>query len=475
MKRFLFIVGIGCFLSRGLLGFDCRNSIVKVFTTFNEYNYESPWSPPIQLSGSGSGFIIEGDRIVTNAHVVSEGVFIRVKLDQDATSYPCQVEWIGHDCDLAILKVEDPLFFVGTVPLEISNEMASLQDEVIVCGFPVGGERLSITKGIISRTEETEYVHGRNFLLTTQIDAAINPGNSGGPVISKNKVVGVAHQGFFFAQNIGYMIPAPIIQHFIQEVKQCCYNGFPSSGIKIQTMENQMLRNYYQMKKHHSGVLIIDVKKDSILSNTLLVGDILLTIDGIPIANDGRVALQKGVILPFTYLFSLKFYGETVELKVLRNGKIVSINALINQKQISSSTNSKIKLDNRPPYFIIGGLVFQTSEKDYVNSWFNRNKSSFREGIILSRVLPHEMNIGYQNISDQLVTTVNGKEIETMRDLIQAFETNKESFHHITTMSGLEIILDRLDVEQHGPQLLKNYLISSDRFLDGYDDMPLLS
>lgn len=308
-------------------------------------------------------------------------------------------------------------------------------------------------------------------MLTTQIDAAINPGNSGGPVISKGKVVGVAHQGFMFAQNIGYMIPAPILKHFIQEVNQCCYNGFPISGIKIQTMENPTLRNYYQMKKHHSGILIIDIRSDSFLSNILLAHDVLLAIDGIPIASDGRVTLQKGIRLPYTYLFSLKFYGESVELKVLRKGKIVNIDAMIEQKQISSSPVTKIKLDNRPSYFIFGGLVFQTLEKDYIKSWFNRNKTSSGEGIVISRVLPHEINIGYQNISDLLVISVNGKEINNMKDLIQAFETHEESFHHIVTLDGLEIILDRFDVEEQGTELLKKYLIPSDRFLDLSDDI----
>ena len=58
------------------------------------------------------------------------------------------------------------------------------QDSILVAGYPLGGDSLSITKGIVSRVTMTRYAHASNKLLGIQIDAAINPGNSGGPAFS---------------------------------------------------------------------------------------------------------------------------------------------------------------------------------------------------------------------------------------------------------------------------------------------------
>lgn len=66
-----------------------------------------------------------------------------------------------------------------------------------------GGDNISVTKGVVSRVEPTQYVHGATQLMAIQIDAAINPGNSGGPAIMGTKVVGVAFQNLSGAENIG--------------------------------------------------------------------------------------------------------------------------------------------------------------------------------------------------------------------------------------------------------------------------------
>jgi len=161
-----------------------NDSVVKIYSTAREFNYQIPWCPPITEQYYGSGFVIEGNLILTNAHVVADASFIEVQSATSNERYEAFVKVIGHDCDLAILEVEDPDFFIGKEPLTISNEIARQEDEVQVYGFPMGGNGLSVTRGIISRIELHYYVHAQALLLISQIDAPINPGNSGGPVMA---------------------------------------------------------------------------------------------------------------------------------------------------------------------------------------------------------------------------------------------------------------------------------------------------
>src|SRR6185436_73003 len=87
--------------------------------------------------------------------------------------------------------------FENVKPLTLGNEVPKLDTTVKVIGFPIGGERISVTRGVVSRVDYQEYTHsGVDQHLAIQIDAAINPGNSGGPVPQESNVVGVAFQGY---------------------------------------------------------------------------------------------------------------------------------------------------------------------------------------------------------------------------------------------------------------------------------------
>jgi len=133
------------------------------------------------------------------------------------------------------------------------GELPQLQDTVTAVGYPQGGDKLSITEGVVSRVELTSYSLTGRKLLTVQIDAAINPGNSGGPVVQNGKLVGIAMQRIQSAQNIGYMIPTPIINHFFNDLKDDRYDGFPILGIDYNKTENTTLRRYFKINKQEGG------------------------------------------------------------------------------------------------------------------------------------------------------------------------------------------------------------------------------
>src|SRR5665213_150564 len=216
-----------------------RKSLVKIFATVQYPNYWEPWRVGAQEEISGSGCIISGNRILTNAHVVSNQVFIQVLKEGDTKKYTAVRESVSHDSDLAVLKVLDKKFFKGTQPVKFGG-VPSLKDKVAVYGFPVGGEKLSITEGGISRIEVITYAHSQRSILGLQTDAAINPGNSGGPVFSGKKMVGVAFEDYRSnaAQNIGYIIPVPIIKKFLSEIRNGMGHDMPGLGVSAQNMEN---------------------------------------------------------------------------------------------------------------------------------------------------------------------------------------------------------------------------------------------
>src|SRR6202011_1228632 len=138
-----------------------------------------------------------------------------------------------------------------------------VQSTVDVFGYPIGGSRLSVTHGIVSRVDFQNYTYsGVDQHLAVQIDAAINPGNSGGPVLQDGKVVGVAFQGFSgdVAQNVGYMIPTPVIQHFLDDIKDGHYDRYMDLSIGIQNTLNPAMRKALGLKDDDRGVMVSSVQ-----------------------------------------------------------------------------------------------------------------------------------------------------------------------------------------------------------------------
>ncbi|MCK4911631.1 MAG: trypsin-like peptidase domain-containing protein, partial [Thermodesulfovibrionales bacterium] len=310
-----------------------KKAIVKVFTVTSTPDYYSPWTMGAPRRASGSGCVIEGGRILTNAHVVSNATFIQVQPYGSSKRYNAKVQHVSHESDLALLVVEEGDFFKGIRPLKFGG-LPEVLEEVLAYGFPLGGDSLSITKGIISRIEYQEYAHGGYFFLAGQIDAAINPGNSGGPVMQDGEVVGIVMQAYNSSQaeNIGYMIPTPLIHHFLDDLSDGSYDGFPEVGFSIQDMESPALKRKYGMSDEQTGVLVNKVFWNSPASDHIKAGDVLLKIDGHPIADDGSVEFRPNERVVFGYYSDLHQLGEDIRLTMLRDGKEVEVRFAMTQR-----------------------------------------------------------------------------------------------------------------------------------------------
>jgi S1-C subfamily serine protease len=111
---------------------------------------------------------------------------------------------------------------------------------ITIVGYPIGGSKISVSRGIVSRKEQSTYAHSEvDSHLVIQVDAAINPGNSGGPAIQNGKVAGVAFQVASKGENIGYIIPTSVVNHFLKDIEDGIYNGYVELGIQfVNTFNN---------------------------------------------------------------------------------------------------------------------------------------------------------------------------------------------------------------------------------------------
>jgi len=447
-----------------------KDSIVKIYTVAKIPNYSIPWNSRIRHS-HGSGSIISGNRILTNAHVVANETFIEVKRHGDTKRYEAEVEFISHQADLALLRVKDAHFFEGTKSLEL-GDLPKIQQKVTVYGFPMGGNSLSVTTGVVSRIEHNRYVHSGEMFLAIQIDAAINPGSSGGPAMSDGKIVGVVMQQIKKSQNIGYLVPSLVIKHFLEDVKDKKYDGFAHLGFATQKMQNESLRSLYKMPKQSSGVRIFDIAEVSSLYKLLREGDILTAIDGHKVENDGTVEFQPEQFTLFMYYVDQKQMGERVRLSVLREGKPKEIDVVLQNRADDDLLVDTLEHDVMPRYFIYDGYVFTPLTRNLLihsrstllhlreaaSKWASKERD---EVVLLLRVLADETNRGDHEFSLWVVDSVNGTKVKNFKAFEKMIAANKENYIVLRNEDGVEVVINRDNAKKADKRILQRYSIKS--------------
>src|SRR5215813_5277614 len=315
-----------------------QKSLVRITATAVDPDYKAPWNAGALERGVGAGFVITGNRIMTNAHVVANSRYVTVERDGDPNKYPAKVRFIANDCDLAVITVSAPDFFKNMLPLQFGG-IPALESTVSAYGYPIGGERMSVTTGIVSRVDFQLYTHSSiDQHLAIQISAQINPGNSGGPVMQDAKVVGVAFQGYSgdVAQGVAYMIPTPVIKRFIKDVTDGRYDGYVDLGMTYGKLQNPAQRKFLGLKDDGRGVLVQTVVQAGPCAKILRPGDVLLSIDNHPIASDGNVDLE-GEHVEMPEVVERKFKADNVKFDIWRDRQL---------------TSASVQLDTVPPYLM---------------------------------------------------------------------------------------------------------------------------
>jgi S1-C subfamily serine protease len=455
---------------------DARRSVVKIHVTIQPDDFTMPWQGGRPGRGSGSGFVISKRRILTNAHVVSNVRFLEVQKNNDPKRYPATVAYIGHDCDLAVLSVADPSFYADTRPLELADALPQLSDEVTAIGYPLGGDRISLTRGVVSRIDYNAYSHsGVDHHLVLQVDAAINPGNSGGPVLYRGRVVGLAFQGLVGAENIGYAIPVPVIRHFLDDIADGAYNEYPELGVAFLQARNAALRSDLALPADKTGVVVYYIDPFGSGRDRLRERDVLLSVDGHDIQNDGSVLLD-GTSVSFTELLERKQWGETVRFEVWRDGAQSAVTVPLNNPRDPFAFRQLY--DRRPEYLMLGGLVFSPLTRNYAQTMGfsddDSNNSQLvyalryaksdnlytnrEQFVVLIRRLAHPANTYADTFLNGIVSEANGRPVGSLRELKEALARPEGGFH-VIRFSGLDdmLVLDRKAADRAGAEIQARY------------------
>eukprot|EP01084_Bolivina_argentea_P275276 469427_1 len=442
-----------------------------------------------------------------NAHGVVDSTSIRVRKYGESKKYSAKIKYIGHECDLAVLTVDDDKFWKSRKDkqalkaIEFCDVRSILQDTITVLGYPKGGDDLSVTQGVVSRVGFTHYAHTLEHLLTIQIDAAINDGNSGGPCLDTNgRVVGVAFQGITDADNIGYCIPVRVVNHFMACKRANRSYVVPSLCLVYSPIENNAMKQYLKMEKKANeeddeyysddemqGILVAKIYPFTDAANKLKKEDVILEIDGVQIGDDGTINYGKNSRIDLNYMITNKFDGDCVSLKVLREGEVLDIEVILNKHK----PLCPVHLFNDPvEYFIFGGLVFIALSRPYLqhkfghDTWLKKTPSTLKyiyyhrmkefedqQCIVLSQVLASDITVGYHSYKHYVLDTIDDDQHNKPRNIKhlarcvdhKCSNRDANAFIKFKFTSEHMIVLNIQQGIDATPQILKRHKIEYDR------------
>uniref|UniRef100_A0A7S3JXR5 Protease Do-like PDZ domain-containing protein n=1 Tax=Aureoumbra lagunensis TaxID=44058 RepID=A0A7S3JXR5_9STRA len=435
---------------------------VKVYVTCVEPDYTQPWSVFLEEECTGSGFVVRLSEeklvIVTNQHVVASATEIRLRKYGGVQKYRAMLALSAHTADLALLDVEDANFWKDMAPLKL-GALPRLYENVVCLGFSFPGENACVTRGIVSRVDTMSYVRGAEELLVLQVDSAVNSGNSGGPALDDSGcVAGVAFSSYAgSADNIGYVIPTAIVHNVLNDYlsllstihqaakkkKKLRWAGLCNLGLGVQTCENPAFRKRKQMSLDQTGVCINRVARLGCgHAAGICVGDILLSIDSIAVANDGTVPLRNSERVGCEHLISSKRIGTQISLQILRDG--IPLNLHVTLSPLPRLVPLCDGFDAAPSYVIIAGLVFMSlsapllsalSDDDdddddddtenkvdlrYLADVLDADKADPETQIVVwTQIISHDVNHGYNGLCRRLprLRALNGTPVINLAHL----------------------------------------------------------
>ncbi|MER2459735.1 serine protease HtrA [Bacillus subtilis] len=293
-------------------------------------------------SGSGSGVIFKKENgkayIITNNHVVEGASSLKVSL-YDGTEVTAKL--VGSDSltDLAVLQISDD--HVTKVANFGDSSDLRTGETVIAIGDPLGKDlSRTVTQGIVSGVDRTVSMStsaGETSINVIQTDAAINPGNSGGPLLNTDgKIVGINSMKISEddVEGIGFAIPSNDVKPIAEELLSKGQIERPYIGVSMLDLE-QVPQNYQEGtlglfgSQLNKGVYIREVASGSPAEKAgLKAEDIIIGLKGkeIDTGSELRNILYKDAKI-----------GDTVEVKILRNGKEMTKKIKLDQKEEKTS------------------------------------------------------------------------------------------------------------------------------------------
>lgn len=369
---------------------------------FRFFSDDEEQSPAHQtFIGLGSGVIIDSTKgyIITNFHVIEDADEIKVTLK---SGQEFNALLVGEDkqSDIALLQIKTDKLLTQ---IELANsDQLRVGDLVIAIGNPFGLGQ-TVTSGIISALGRSG-LNLENLENFIQTDAAINSGNSGGALVNlRGELIGIntALIGPSGGNiGIGFAIPSNMINNLIQQLVQFGEIRRGVLGIRGGELTHELTKTFALDSKH--GAFIYQVNPGSAAQEAgLQAGDVIVSLDGQAISSFSALRAKIGSLS----------VGKKIELGIIREGKILTINATL---KAAPANKTKLQAQALHPY-LSGAILINQEGK-------NKNK-----GVLVAAVEQGSVAENYGFQQGDIIIGINRKRVRNLTELSEFLTTSPET------------------------------------------------
>ncbi len=452
-----------------------RYSVVAVRSHTQKYNWLIPWNKNEVQRQVGSALVLNHQKLLTTAELVANHTLIEVKRADVDQPFEAEVLLVDYAVNLALLHVKDPQFWHHLEPVQWGQAKLG---EATIYNWK-GPNDWEVTPSSVKQLRMGFRAKSEMRIPVLDVNAGLKSQGQGNAIVQSDKVVGM---GMVLRESGLTGVPAQFLQAFLDRTNREPYRPFAHTGFEWQRVPQDTVREYLKIPVDQSGVLLSRILPYGTGSDVLKTNDFLVAIAGSSVSNEGKIDHPKWGKVLFQYLFSGDLNkADSTEIEVIRDGKRQKLITRLTSYPPDAHFVPLEEANQRPHYVLRGGLLFQELTISYLKIWgkdwttqapprlniYRKLGSTLPENkdrriVQLTRVLPTSITIGFQNLTNVVVTQINGKEIHRLQDVVEAFNQPKEGFHKIQFLPGSgrdHLILPDAELEATNQQVLKNFQI----------------
>jgi S1-C subfamily serine protease len=451
--------------------------VVRVLVTAQPHDFSRPWSKRAPVARKAMGTVLSGERVLVTAEAVANATYIELESPDGESKQPAAVEHVDYEANLALLKPEGSGFLKGRKGLELSRLKAG--DFFTVCQLEANGNLL-LSRGQMNTAEVARYPLEEFAFLICRASCSLQMKDAtlSLPVVLDGKLAGMVLR-YDAPSSILDILPAPVIEHFLKDAADGAYQGFPRMGAAFASTRDPQLRRYLKLPSGNGGVLITQVSKGSPAEGAgLVAGDVLMEIAGKPVDADGNYRDEEYGRISLGHLVSTHhFEGEDLAVRILRGGEAKEVHVRLARRPVDQYVSEPYVIDRAPRYYVLGGLVLQELNRQYLREfgtdWARKapmeliyldtnqaemEKMGRRKIVMISRVLPSNLTVGYEELRHVMVDAINGVRIQSLEDVPKALSATKDGLIKIELEHEPSLLyLDAKGVDQTAPAIQRAY------------------
>lgn len=459
-----------------------QQSLVYLQVTNSGYDQYQPWKQTQVSKGGGFGCAVGPYEILTTAENVADATLVQIRCYAQNEWLPATVKVIDYEMNLALLSLDEDAIKTPLSPIEFVDSYP--KGDELTTYWLSSGSKITKARSTLDRAEMR--YSGTSFarMLVYRATNISRSFGDGEVCFGRDQAIGLACWG---NDTDATLIPADAINNFLSHSEESVYKGFGQVGFHVFPLLDPTMRRFLKMPPEMDyGAYISTVYSLGTGSDELKTGDVLLSIDGKTLNPYGRYMDERYDRISFQNLILHKTDGERLSFELWRDGRVQTVEVTAKNFKAEQMLVPYYMYGKQPEYVVLGGFVFQTLTRDYLKLWGDGwsgkvpphlyhyyNDLSFKpmddreEIVLLNYVLPTDSNLGYQQLSRLIVSTVDGKKVKSIKDILDASTSSDNDFVVVEfEMDSPKLVIKKADLAMENMKVAQMYGIPKLHYIE---------